>query len=70
MGELKCRPFELDLEEKGRFYLSAEDDRREFDIVATTADKELGDPSSWPGFAQINCNSLGANHESAQFSSL
>lgn len=64
MGELKCGPFELDLEDKVRLYPSVGSDsqRRELDRVETATDKEPGDPSSWPGFAQISCNSLWANH--------
>ena len=53
MGELKCGPFELDLEDKVRLYPSVGSDsqRRELDRVETSPDKEPGDPSSWPGFA-------------------
>ena len=60
MGELKCGPFELDLEDKVRLYPSVGSDsqRRELDRVETAPDKEPGDPSSWPGFAWISCNSL------------
>ena len=62
MGELKCGPFELDLEDKVRLYPSVGSDsqRRELDRVETAPDKEPGDPSSWPGFAWISCNSLWA----------
>lgn len=64
MGELKCRPFELDLEDKVRFCPIVGDDswRRWLDTVETAADKEPGDPSSWPRFAGKGCNSFRANH--------